>query len=1272
MDQNKNQNKNKNDNETENEKEKEREKNEKEKKKENENESEKKNETENEKEKEKEKEKNENENEKENGNESEKKNEIENEIEKENEKNKNEKEKKNENENEKNENEKKKENENEKEKENENEKKNNKEKDQKKKKENSNLNHKKRKEIDTNTIDFKILFKNINNKNINYQKNDKEILIVSLTYLIHNLNFINQKKVEYLKRWTVQKISKPVKLKKYQDQQILNKYNKRIRLISHQIIQIIIDHYQFYQKELKDESNNQIFSKNYQDCNLLIKKKNFKIINFIKIINNNDWKYVMKKHLQSIQKKFEKKINNKLLIEKILNQSKNKIINLFKFEQENNNLLKNSFNSKNQKLKTQMKKNKVISDQYLIKETKFISKQQKKNTKIWFNLFTKLLRENSLLINNDMDIYNWKLDFTEDKFRRRLRLIKYYKPSRFKEASIRRDNKTKIEINSKIEEWNENERVKTIKRVSSSKILNANFLLHQSIYKTLPNNNNTNDGKINANSNNSINNGDDNGNEKKKVFLKMDCSLISIKGVNNGVIILTNKTLEFNTKPSKFNNVINSNQSTKKIKQIWQINQLLEIRSRTYYYKSSSIEIFLSNKKNYFLNFNSNKDRKKILKKILYLKPKNLKYFDNGEKPLELLKKSGITKRWLNREISNFDYLMKLNTFAGRTFNDLSQYPIFPWIISNYETEKLDLNDIKNYRDLSKPVGIINPDHTEILQLKYESMKGNEEIPPFHHGTHYSVSAGVMYFLIRLEPFTSREISLHDGKFDNPDRIFRSIQRCWNNIINSLTFVRELIPEFYYLPEFLINNNQLDLGVSYETKERVNGVQLPPWAKGSAEEFIKTNKDALESEYVSAHLHEWIDLIFGYKARGEEAVRATNVFYHYTYEDNVDLDSIQDPVQQEIMKTQIESYGQCPTQLFVKPHPKRLSHQELEIEKKINKYNYNYNFQLNNLQLSLKLYKITSQPIKYLKIFNINNESNLGGAYKLFLIDKNRNYYLYSVNYTKRDKQFLIEKIHSSSMNQNHQQQIGVPFCSRIKHNTVNCYSVNKNCKIIYSCGYWDDSLLVHSIENGKLLQSITSHRNVVTCLSHHKNVLITGSRDTTIRIWELDKRGGTIKAQSESVLYGHSDEITCLDLNVSLDVAVSASKDGTLIIHSIIKKKIMRRISFYSPISFIKITNHGQIITYSKLERRIRLLSINGKLLEKRFGPYVDSLIYNPKKDLLYTIAENELTIRNVHMLTRLGNWEINGKIGTFDISENNQVLICGREDGQILFSPL
>lgn len=61
--------------------------------------------------------------------------------------------------------------------------------------------------------------------------------------------------------------------------------------------------------------------------------------------------------------------------------------------------------------------------------------------------------------------------------------------------------------------------------------------------------------------------------------------------------------------------------------------------------------------------------------------------------------------------------------------------------------------------------------------------------------------------------------------------------------------VRELIPEFYYLPEFLSNSNNFNFGEN-QTGDKVHHVQLPVWAKGDPRLFIEIHRQALESEYV--------------------------------------------------------------------------------------------------------------------------------------------------------------------------------------------------------------------------------------------------------------------------------------------------------------------------------------------------------------------------------------------------------------------------------------
>ena len=105
-----------------------------------------------------------------------------------------------------------------------------------------------------------------------------------------------------------------------------------------------------------------------------------------------------------------------------------------------------------------------------------------------------------------------------------------------------------------------------------------------------------------------------------------------------------------------------------------------------------------------------------------------------------------------------------------------------------------------------------------------------------------------------------------------------------------LSDVKELTPEFFCAPEFLRNSNNFNLGTR-QNGERVGDVALPSWAD-SAEDFVRLHRAALESEWVSMHLNQWIDLIFGHKQRGEAAEKAFNVFHPITYEGGVDLEAM--------------------------------------------------------------------------------------------------------------------------------------------------------------------------------------------------------------------------------------------------------------------------------------------------------------------------------------------------------------------------------------------
>ena len=109
----------------------------------------------------------------------------------------------------------------------------------------------------------------------------------------------------------------------------------------------------------------------------------------------------------------------------------------------------------------------------------------------------------------------------------------------------------------------------------------------------------------------------------------------------------------------------------------------------------------------------------------------------------------------------------------------------------------------------------------------YDPHLGGEK---FHYGTHYSSPGIIYHYMIRISPFTEGAKELQGGKFDFADRLFFSIEDSWKNCTSEYSDVRELIPEFYFLPDMFLNESHYDFGMM-QNKRRVNNVELPLCAR---------------------------------------------------------------------------------------------------------------------------------------------------------------------------------------------------------------------------------------------------------------------------------------------------------------------------------------------------------------------------------------------------------------------------------------------------------
>lgn len=546
---------------------------------------------------------------------------------------------------------------------------------------------------------------------------------------------------------------------------------------------------------------------------------------------------------------------------------------------------------------------------------------------------------------------------------------------------------------------------------------------------------------------------------------------------------------------------------------------------------------------------------------------------------------SNVTKLWQNGSMSNFDYLMHLNVIAGRSFQDLTQYPVFPWVLADYESATLDFTSSKTFRDLSKPMGALGKKRSLQYEERYRTMEefyneGIEEATsPYFYGTHYSCAGYVLYYMLRIQPHARMAKTLQGGHFDTADRLFKAIHSSWlSSSEENLQDVRELIPEFYFLPDFLKNSNKFEFGET-QKGEVVDDVVLPPWAGGDPIEFIRKHREALESKYVSEHIHLWIDLIFGYRQRGPAAKSALNLFMPLTYGGEVDIDSITDPMLRAATISQINNFGQTPGRLFHKPHPKR--HVPDVIKSNPTQDGVTYSIDAAGVMWHEKM----TPPL------NIVGKSPL----------------------------LWVSRIACTSVVYPNNLKSGSPVGDVRLAGKDRLVAVPKGCILLpprfnkfIRYGKSGGGISIHTVHSPTARTAVISnldstskeisiyeqlHPRMISCVAVTKegDLVVTGGVDRSVRVWELQSK----KLEHHASFIGHSGAIIALDICASFSLVVSGSEDRTAMVWDCSSQPKLLHVldNHKGPVVSVSINPIcGSITTLTTYE--LRLYNVNGVLL--------------------------------------------------------------------------
>ena len=390
------------------------------------------------------------------------------------------------------------------------------------------------------------------------------------------------------------------------------------------------------------------------------------------------------------------------------------------------------------------------------------------------------------------------------------------------------------------------------------------------------------------------------------------------------------------------------------------ISEIEEIVERRFLLMWQGFEIYLKDGRSYFFN---------LFHESKYEKLKSFLLKNNELEPLihkkdYLSKNKLVIEAWEKNIISNYEFLLLINKYSARSFNEPNQYYVFPWILTKFNNlvyinnneNKLYLEQRKISSNANKSDLILNEFETinSLRNLKYPVSQQSEYSRnasiyrysedeetkfPFHLGTHYSTAPFIYYYLMRQEPYNTLLIKLQNYQQENPNRMFIGMKETVE-ILESGNDNRELIPEFFSKIEFFLNLNCAYYGFR-ANGTIVNNVNIdfmkndknPQISLFDYVHFIYEHKKLLNSSLISSSINDWINNIFGVGQLPSEKLRknSCNIFRKTTYENKTNLiekikyykKHLNEKYDESVIRNKLTnkinliiSFGQTPYQVF--------------------------------------------------------------------------------------------------------------------------------------------------------------------------------------------------------------------------------------------------------------------------------------------------------------------------------------------------------------------
>ncbi|KAL0220719.1 hypothetical protein RCL1_000573 [Eukaryota sp. TZLM3-RCL] len=247
---------------------------------------------------------------------------------------------------------------------------------------------------------------------------------------------------------------------------------------------------------------------------------------------------------------------------------------------------------------------------------------------------------------------------------------------------------------------------------------------------------------------------------------------------------------------------------------------------------------------------------------------------------------SSVTELWIESKISNFQYILYLNYITCRKFQDQSNPPIFPFVLTYSENLNLIIDDdffqefsdwlrdpFNNQVPIPPDIFVENFETTRLRQIKGDTFLDQQ----FNQTANHVVSF--------LSPLESIMMTCRIQSEEILCNVVRSIIKAgdypssFNDIL--VNFPCESPINFYVSPDVFCSNNIFE------------NLELPPFFLNLVDKFVENNPEfelphvnilftiyqffLLNSNNFSLILPSWIDLVFGFKLNSRSDLNVCRV-----------------------------------------------------------------------------------------------------------------------------------------------------------------------------------------------------------------------------------------------------------------------------------------------------------------------------------------------------------------------------------------------------------